>query len=108
MMQGMTAEERAQELVLRAPVLPELLSIDDPVRIVSELLQHPLVDDEDGYYCPSCDTLRDERDDLESDNNDLEVFAQGVREALGLAPATILDDVLERLKARLKPAGEGA
>ena len=108
MMQGITAEERTQALVLRSPILPELLPTNDPVRIVSELLHGVSEDDDDGCGCQECDGFRDEIADLESDYNDLEVFAQGVREALGLSLSTDLDDVLDALRNRLGLPGESA
>lgn len=104
---GTTPEERAHALVMRLPVLPMMLSPEDPARIVAELLENQPEDDVDSF-CIDCGILRDDLDELNSDNIALESFAASVRSALGCAAAMDLDEVLAALKARIAIVGEGA
>lgn len=107
---GTTVEERAHALVMRLPILPTMLPPEDPARIVAELLESQSLADEweDFGECPGCDSLQESIDELQSDNSELQVFAQGVCEALGVDSTMDLEDVLEALKERLTRTGERA
>ena len=106
---GITATERARALILRSSVLLSSLPVENPLRVLSNLIgAGGVIDDEIDELEEEISHLQCEVDELAEEIEYLESFQDRIYDALGLEAGVSPECVIDAVKALVAKAGAAA